>query len=352
LPIQVPTVELIEIGAGGGSIATIDDLGLVRVGPRSAGSQPGPACYGQGGTEPTVTDADLVLGYLDHARFLGGDLTLEPDRALTALSALGLEDGDPRATAVAIRRVVDEQMAAAARMHAVEQGLDPRRFALVATGGAGPVHACSVARILGIDKVLSPARAGVASAHGFLGAPAGFDLARSAPSLLRDLRPDVVAELLAELESEARERIGSAGGHRVVEADLRYRGQGDAVTVRLAPGFEEAPARALEEALSQEYNRRYGRVPDGVVPELLTWRLSYLEEPPVNLPMPAERDTRSGSREVWFAEANGYVTTPVLTRNDAAGPGPRIVEERETTLVVPPDAEVRILEDDVLEVSL
>ena len=353
LPIQVPTVELIEIGAGGGSIAAVDELRLLRVGPRSAGSDPGPACYGRGGDQPTVTDADLVLGHLAADRFLGGELVLDTDRARAALAALPTGDGTPETAAAAVRRVVDEQMAAAARMHAVEQGLDPTRFTLVATGGAGPVHACSIARILGIPRVLSPGRAGVASAHGFLGAPAGFDVARSAPTPLTELTVDAVTALLDELEEEARSRVGaSSGGRRVVEAELRFRGQGGTVTVAVPDEVHHDPASALSEALEAEYRRLYGRVPVGVTPEVLTWRLSYLDTPPPNLPMRGLSGSHRSERPAWFEEADGFVPTPVVPRQDAEGDGPMIIEERETTFVVPPGARVKRHAGEVLEVLL
>lgn len=359
LPIQVPTIELIEIGAGGGSIAVMNDLGLLQVGPRSAGSDPGPACYGLGGTQPTVTDADLVLGHLAADSFLGGDMRLDVEAARTALASLTLDGNDPSdpvAAAVALRRVVDEQMAAAARMHAVEQGLTPATFTLVATGGAGPVHACSVARILGIRRVLSPARAGVASAHGFLGAPAGFDVVRSAPEPLDALTPDTVQMLLAELEAEALSRLPAdprtRTGHRIVEADMRYRGQGAAVTVTLPSGFEDDPVGTLLDALENEYQRRYQRVPTGVTAELLTWRLSYLADEPPNLPLQADRATTSPvTRPAWFDVVGDFVDTPVRDRGTAEGPGPMIIEERESTLVVSPEAHVRRLAHDVLEVT-
>lgn len=359
LPIQVPTIELIEIGAGGGSIAAMSELGLLQVGPRSAGSEPGPACYGLGGTDPTVTDADLVLGHLAPDSFLGGDMPLDMEAARAALSSLALDGtrpSDPVAAAVALRRVVDEQMAAAARMHAVEQGLTPSTFTLVATGGAGPVHACSVAKILGIRRVLSPARAGVASAHGFLGAPAGFDVARSAPEPLDALTADNVQELLSDLEAEAMARLPAEAhtgtGRRIVEADLRYRGQGAAVTVTLPDGFESDPVPTLRTALKDEYQRRYERVPTGVTAELLTWRLSHLADEPPNLPLEADRDhTPPGTRLAWFEAIEDFVETPVRDRTTAEGPGPMIVEERESTLVVPPGAHVRRLAHDVLEVT-
>jgi N-methylhydantoinase A len=355
LPIQVPSIELVEIGAGGGSIAWMDRLGLLRIGPRSSGSVPGPACYGKGGTAPTVTDADLILGYIDAGSFLGGTMSLDVDAAMAALStlAISLDLDDPIAAAQAVRRVVDEQMAAAARMHAIEQGLDPTQYTLVATGGAGPVHAFSVARILRVSRILSPARAGVASAHGFLGAPFGFDVARSAPVMLSNLDWLSVLDVLDELETEARAKVGHIDGSRSIEADLRYTGQGATVTISVPGDLGSASAVVtLKRALEAEYRRRYGRVPEGVEPEILTWRLSYAAPPPQVLPAPSDGTQPKRSRHVWFEELGGYVSTPVVGRPDAGGEGPLIVEERESTLVVPPGARVELLDHSVVAVVL
>jgi N-methylhydantoinase A len=355
LPIQVPSIELVEIGAGGGSVAWVDRLGLLRVGPRSSGSEPGPACYGSGGTEPTVTDADLILGYLDSGSFLGGTMSLDTEAAVEALSALAQVIGlkDPVEAAQAVRRVVDEQMAAAARMHAIEQGLDPTQYTLVATGGAGPLHAFSVARILRSGRMVSPARAGVASAHGFLGAPFGFDVARSAPGMLADMDWHRVLDLLDELENEARQKVGRIDGTRRIEADLRYRGQGATVTISVPADLEPGSAAAgLQHELEAEYRRRYGRVPDGVEPEILTWRLSYSSEPPQVFPAPTDGARQETSRRVWFEEAGEYLPTRVVGRADADGIGPMIIEERESTLVVPPGATVELLAHAVVAVSL
>ncbi|HXF72371.1 MAG TPA: hydantoinase/oxoprolinase family protein, partial [Actinomycetota bacterium] len=203
LPIRVPVVDLIEIGAGGGSIARVGPFGLPKVGPDSTGADPGPACYGRGGTHPTVTDADLVLGYLDPGFFLGGEMRLDVRAARAALGALGRGLGlSVEEAAAAVHRVVNENMASAARMHGVERGRDLRRFALVATGGAGPVHAWGVARNLGIRRLLYPPSAGVASAFGMLTAAPGFEVARSLPAPLPETPWGAVRRALAELIRE------------------------------------------------------------------------------------------------------------------------------------------------------
>src|SRR4029078_8430680 len=180
LPVRVPVIEMIEIGAGGGSIARVDAMGLLKVGPDSAGADPGPVCYGRGGTQPTVTDADLYLGYLNPDYFLGGMMDLDLEAAGLALARLGEQIGkDEYETAWGINAVVNEQMASAARMHAVEQGKDPRSYPMYAFGGAGPVHAYWVAEILGCPEVIIPYGAGVGSTIGFLVAPVAFDFVRS-----------------------------------------------------------------------------------------------------------------------------------------------------------------------------
>src|SRR6202020_2501232 len=182
LPIKARVIDMIEIGAGGGSVAAIDEVGLLRVGPRSAGADPGPACYARGGTEPTVTDANLLLGYYDPGFFLGGRMALDRDAADAALTRVGSKLGlDAIGTAWGIHRLVTENMAAAARIHIVEKGKDPRRYAMVGFGGAGPAHAAEVARILGVREVLIPPASGAASALGFLAAPLSFEQVRSHP---------------------------------------------------------------------------------------------------------------------------------------------------------------------------
>ena len=204
LPILIPSIELIEIGAGGGSIAYRNEFGLLNVGPASAGSVPGPACYGLGGVEPTVTDADLLLGYLDPTNFLGGEMLLRPEQASAAMQRLADELGIKRDGAVCgISDLVNETMAAAARIHIAERGCDPRTLCMIATGGAGPVHAIDVARKLRIGRVLVPLGAGAGSCFGMLSAPARVDRAWSRPQLLDDVDWRQTSERLATLKAEA-----------------------------------------------------------------------------------------------------------------------------------------------------
>ena len=212
LPVHAPVIDMMEIGAGGGSIARVDELGLLKIGPESAGAEPGPACYGQGGDQPTVTDANLLLGYLDPRYFLGGRMALDPAAAESAMARLAAElDLSVPDAAWGIYDLVSENMAGAARVHIVEKGRDPRRYAMVAMGGAGPLHAARVARKLGVREVVVPPASGAASALGFLAAPVAYEAARSWP--MRIAEPDyaTVESILRELEAEGRARLAEAG---------------------------------------------------------------------------------------------------------------------------------------------
>ena len=240
LPVHAPVIDMMEIGAGGGSIARVDELGLLKIGPESAGAEPGPACYGQGGIRPTVTDANLLLGYLDPRYFLGGRMALDRAAAESAMARLASDLGltIPEA-AWGIYDLVSENMAGAARVHIVEKGRDPRRYAMVAMGGAGPLHAARVARKLGVREVVVPPASGAASALGFLVAPVAYEAARSWPMRLADPDFAAVESLLRELEAEGRARLVEAGvadGAAVAvqrQADMRLRGQMHEISVLL-----------------------------------------------------------------------------------------------------------------------
>ena len=354
LPIRVPVVDLIEIGAGGGSIARVGPFGLPKVGPDSTGADPGPACYGRGGTHPTVTDADLLLGYLNPGFFLGGEMRLDVRAAREALGAWGRGLGlSVEEAAAAVHRVVNENMASAARMHAIERGRDLRRYAFVATGGAGPVHAWGVARNLGIRRLLFPPSAGVASAFGMLTAAPGFELARSLPAALSETRWGAVRRALAQLVREGTRQLVATGVSRgevrvELAADVRHRGQGEAITVELGEALGRDPARQVEEAFDAAYVGLYGRRPPGVEPEVMTWRVRLLGPTPrtVVRARAAAGPARKGRRPVWFAEAGRYVETAVYDRY-RLGPGdsfrgPAVVEERESTMVVGPGARATV----------
>ncbi|HLG70452.1 MAG TPA: hydantoinase/oxoprolinase family protein [Chloroflexota bacterium] len=352
LPIRTPVLEMIEIGAGGGSIASLDRLGLIKVGPQSAGSDPGPACYGRGGQEPTVTDADLALGYLDADFFLGGSMRLDCQRALDALSEriaepLGL---DPVQAAAGVHRLVNENMASAVKVHAIERGRDPSRFALFAFGGAGPVHAAFVAELVGSRQVICPPGAGVASAFGFLAAPFAFDFVRSYSSGLADADWPAVNALLDEMAADGLALLEAGGlarsDARVVRScEMRYKGQMHEILVELPSGtLGPAAVPAIEERFAAAYETLFKRSLPGRPLEALTWHVNVAgPDPEVSFdfarPEGTGSNARKGSRSVHFPVC-GFADTPVYDRYQlapgAAFEGPAIVEERESTVVVPP----------------
>ncbi|MGE4219920.1 MAG: hydantoinase/oxoprolinase family protein [Alphaproteobacteria bacterium] len=353
LTLRVPVVDLIEIGAGGGSIVRVDALGLLKVGPDSVGADPGPACYGRGGTLPTVTDADLVLGYLDPGSFLGGRMRLDPEAARRAIATqvagpLGLS---LEAAALGIHAVVNENMANASRLQAVERGHDPAAHAMVAFGGAGPVHAWGVAQRLRIGTVIVPPSAGLGSALGLLLAPRSYRLARTFIATLDRLDTDTVAELFAAMEAEAAAALADAGvGPSAIRlrrrADMRYRGQRKELTVDLPAGPPGADGAAmLRRAFEAQYRRIYGRIHEGHPVEALCWRLEAAGPPIRRLgrmrgAIQAGVPAPIGHRPALFA--GWEAPRPVAVyRRDALTPGSRIagpalVEEAESTAVLGP----------------
>jgi len=359
LPIRVPVIELIEIGAGGGSIARIDSLGLLKVGPESAGADPGPACYALGGREPTVTDADLVLGYLDPDFFLGGRMRLDVEAARRAIEErvarpLGLSVTDG---AWGIHRVVNENMAAAARIHGIERGKDLRAYPLFAFGGAGPVHAWQVGRILKVPRVLVPFGAGAVSAWGLLVAPLAFDFVRTAPQRLDGADWEQINGLFAEMEAEGRDILGAAGVARAEitvrrSAEMRYVGQGHEVEVEIPPGALAAASLApITASFESAYRTLYSRTPMGVPIEALNWRV-VVSGPAPDIVMSASAAGAAGAapikntRAAYFPEAGDYVETPVYDRYalraGASFDGPAIIEERESTTIVGPRARIAV----------
>ncbi|MGE5617518.1 MAG: hydantoinase/oxoprolinase family protein, partial [Candidatus Woesearchaeota archaeon] len=352
IPLLVPTVHLIEIGAGGGSIARADRLGLLKVGPESAGADPGPACYGLGGDQATVTDANLMLGYLDENAFLGGRMQLDRERAGHALELLGRRLGISGLEAArGVHDLVNENMAIATRRHVTEQARDPAQHVLVALGGGGPLHATGLARRLGIRTVICPPAAGAASALGCLVAPATIELARS--HLARIDTPDWerLTSLYAELEEEARAALASAGVEpsqvRIRRwADARYVGQGFEVPVEIPDAFfEKHDSRALHRSFSDVYRARFSRALEEVPVECTTWRLTaHGPEGRVDLAVLASRREGGrgtpGRRSVHFAEAGGFVDCLTVDRYSLAPgdrlEGPAIVQEHESAAVVDP----------------
>ena len=360
LILKVPAIDMIEIGAGGGSIAYVDPMGLMKVGPQSAGADPGPACYGLGGTEPTVSDADLVLGLLNPDYFLGGEMALDPDSAQKAIEdrLAGPMGMSVTRAAHGIHEVVNENMATAARMHASEQGLDVRGSALVAFGGAGPVHAYRVAKLLGISRVVCPLGAGVMSSIGMLVAPKSFDSVQSYISRLDSVDWDHVSYIYETMESSAVELLPLAGVEaediRIERsADMRYVGQGFEIVVpvpggKLGPGLQET----LAATFSETYESLFGRILTDVPVETITWRLSASEPPPRpdirfrTAESSAHAGGLKGERPVFLTEEGRFVDCPVFDRYGlepgATVNGPAIVEERESTVFVGSDARCAI----------
>jgi len=350
LPIRSPVVDMIEIGGGGGSIAAIDAVGLLRVGPDSAGSAPGPACYGMGGTEPTVTDANLTLGYYDPGYFLGGKMALQPDLARQSLEKLGatlklsIEE-----VAAGIHKLVSENMAAAVREHAIEKGVDPRGFSMVAFGGAGPAHAASVARILNAREVIIPPASGAASALGFLAAPLSFEVARSLPMVL-DAGWDALAmeAALGELQAEASSHLIAAGiapNDIVVErrADMRLVGQMHELDVALPLQVAAGMMAELTDGFATRYRAQYAAIPDGARVEILSLRVSC-RGPVPELTLAGTTGATAtgghkGTRRIWAEGA--WVEAAVYDRYSLAVgqqiDGPAIIEERESTTVIHAD---------------
>jgi N-methylhydantoinase A len=355
LPIRVPVIEMIEIGAGGGSIARVDRLGLLKVGPDSAGADPGPACYTLGGRLPTVTDADLLLGYLDAEFFLGGRMRLDPAAARAAIEEhvarpLGL---DVVEAAWGIHRVVNENMAAAARIHGIERGRDLRSYPLFAFGGAGPVHCWQVARVLRVPRILVPFGAGAISAYGLLAAPLAFDFVRTGRQRLDAADWDAINARYDEMEAEGRALLARAGvpaaDVRVRRiAEMRYVGQGHELEAAIPAGrLDAASLGAITERFEATYRALYHRLPQGVAIEALNWRVTVSGPVPELRLVPDAVDGGGGAetavkarRRAYFAETGGFVDTPVYDRYRLARgtefTGPAVVEEREATTVIGP----------------
>lgn len=362
-PVSVPSVDLVEIGAGGGSIARVDSLGLLKVGPDSTGADPGPACYGRGGTDAAVTDADLLLGYLDGDWFLGGDMRLDVDAARSAIGklavALELSDLD---TAAGIHELVNQNMAASARMHGIEHGVDLRGVPLIAFGGAGPVHACGVAELLEATRVVFPVNASVLSAFGTLVSPVRIDLARSKVMPVDGILESARDEILHELRAEGRRVLEGAGISPDdvtfrYGVDARYVGQGNEITIWLpaAASAVEWPVDDVDlvARFESEYTRIFGMAIPDVGVEVVTWRLAASAASPEidsrEIVASPESPAPDRHRPAQFARGVAPVSTPVYRRNDlAAGgriAGPALIEERETTAVLRPGWDATVLPD-------
>ncbi|PPR12191.1 MAG: Acetophenone carboxylase gamma subunit [Alphaproteobacteria bacterium MarineAlpha11_Bin1] len=354
MPVIIPAIDMIEVGAGGGSIASIDSLGLLKVGPRSAGSEPGPACYGLGGKSPAVTDADVLIGILDPDNFLGGEMQLDKNAAETAIQPLADQlNTSVQKAARGIFQVVNESMAAAARAHATDRGIDYRGIPVLAFGGAGPVHACHVAELLESTRVIYPPLASVLSAFGTLVTPLRFDLARGTRGGI-DLAS--AARIYSDMVTEAGAALESAGApagviRYVYGADMRYVGQQNEVTVSFAADpSADYEIDDMREAFETAYEVQYGlRLPDIPI-EVVAWRISAHGPPVERHGAPELTDVvgvPKGHREVLIGDKPELVA--VYDRFSIAArqqiQGPVIIEERETTIFVLPKWHVSVAED-------
>jgi N-methylhydantoinase A len=357
LPIQIATVELIEIGAGGGSIAHKSELGTLNVGPESSGAQPGPACYGRGGKDATVTDADLSLGYLNADFFLGGAMKIDGAATKAAFGKLATSLGvEEDRAAFGVHDVVNENMAGAARVAIAERGRIPAEYALLATGGAGPVHAWHVARKLGVTRVVCPPGAGAGSTIGMLMAPARVDRVASFTTALAGADLSAADSIFANLEREALEVLRLTGAtvdgrtsRRL--ADMRYIGQGSEITVALPDSLS---AELVKEAFEAAYKVLFARVPPGAAIQFVALRLSVSAPMPgsggsLELPRHPSASARKGMRPVFFPDAGKTLSTQVWDRYalepGVAIEGPAVFEENESTFIVGPNATARLLPD-------
>lgn len=348
IPVTVPCIDLIEIGAGGGSIAHVDQFGLLKVGPESAGSAPGPVCYGRGGTRPTVTDAAVVLGLLDPGHFLGGDMQLDGDAARAALGNLGSGLGlDAETAARGVFEIVCETMAGAVRAHAAERGVDVRGVPLLAFGGSGPVHACGVADVLRAKRIIFPPLASVLSAFGSIITPARFDLVRSGLVGLDAVDWDAIEILLSDMEAEGRialreAQVPETDMRFLYAADVRYVGQHHELKVDLPdrPGSTAGTA-AIRAAFEAEYEKRHALTQGDVPVEVVSWRIAATGPAGsgadfAHAPKSGLAEQRQRSVHAWGAGRS----VPVVDRSVFAEgdrlTGPAIIEERETTIVIAP----------------
>ncbi|MBC7781673.1 MAG: hydantoinase/oxoprolinase family protein [Proteobacteria bacterium] len=372
LPIRISTIELIEIGAGGGSIAHTDEIGLLKVGPESAGSQPGPACYGLGGLRPTVTDANLLLGILNPDFFAGGTLQIDAALARQAVGALAHQLGlSIDKTAWGIHDVVSENMASAARVHIAERGRDPRRYSLLTTGGGGPVHGFYVARKLGLKQLICPPSAGVASALGLLAAPARIDRVATVSMTLEGGDFVALERAFIRLEDEARSVIGATGVDltdlRVARAgDGRFIGQGFNLVFDLPDGPYDRDSKAtmvqlLGTAFDRAYRKKFARTPPQVAMELVNIRVTVTASVPGSSLAPravqaAEVAAGPRIRPVYFPEIGTFIDTAVHQRAALevgfSFDGPALIEEPGTTLVVGPQGRGRVAPSGNIVVTL
>lgn len=350
MPISIPVIDMVEIGAGGGSLAHVDSMRQIRVGPESAGSEPGPACYGRGGEKPAVTDADLVLGKLDPDNFAGGSMTLDAASSAKVLkNVLGdVLDMDAATAAFGLAEVVDENMANAARVHAVENGEDLSEYTMIAFGGAAPLHAGRLCEKLGVERLLVPQGAGVGSAIGFLRAPFSFEANRSVYMTLADFQPAKIKTLLTELQSEATGFVRNCDALSPILSEfkvyMRYSGQGWEIPITLTQEQAMNPnVTTFEARFIEDYVKLFGRAVEGMDIEITVWSVNATTPPQsvarVSEDVGSSDASVSGIRKLFEPALAGFVNASVVLRDDmlvgATVQGPSVITEDETTIIVP-----------------
>jgi N-methylhydantoinase A len=357
LPLRIPVIEMVEIGAGGGSIASVDALGRIAVGPHSAGSEPGPICYRRGGTEPTVTDADVALGRIDPVTFSGGKITLDKAGAESAIKSRVGESLNLSGehAALGISEVVDENMASAARVHGIESGKDLRPRTLIAFGGAAPLHAARVAEKIGVSRVLIPANASVGSAVGLLRAPVAYEIVRGRLMRLSTFDPAAANCLVTEMRAEAEAIVRQGAPHAALSeqrsAFMRYRGQGHEIAVELpVRNFVTADKDAIKDLFEAAYRRLYSRPIPGVEIEILSWVISVGApaegELAVSVETKASAPNPKSRRPVFDPASGEFLDVPIYWRPDLAPgariSGPAVIAENDTSTVVSPVFDAQI----------
>ena len=365
MPISIPVIDMVEIGAGGGSLAHVDNLRQIRVGPESAGSEPGPACYGRGGLRPAVTDADLIMGKLDADNFAGGTIQLEPQKSADALKGhIGdVLDMDAAEAAWGLAEVVDENMANAARVHAIENGEDLSDYVMIAFGGAAPLHAARLCEKLGISRCLVPKGAGVGSAIGFLCAPFSFEANRSVFMPMHSFEPEAIKQLFADMQDEATKFVRSCDNTAQIDLEykiyMRYAGQGWEIPIPLEASDAANPdAKRFLARFEEDYKRLFGRIVQGMEAEITVWSVNaFTPTTPPNrskAPKTVKRIETSQTR-ACFDPALGQAVEAQIIERDALEmgmgvEGPALIIEDETTIVLPASRSASVASDGTIEI--
>jgi len=367
MPISIPVIDMVEIGAGGGSLAHVDQLRQIRVGPESAGSEPGPACYGRGGERPAVTDADLIMGKLDPDNFAGGSIQLETGKSAAALNAhIGqILDMDATEAAWGLAEVVDENMANAARVHAIENGEDLSEYTMIAFGGAAPLHAARLCEKLGIARCLVPTGAGVGSAIGFLCAPFSFEANRSVFMPMRAFDAEQIKALFAEMEAEAAGFVRSCDGQADIALEykiyMRYAGQGWEIAVPISAADASQPeASRFLARFEEDYKRLFGRTVQGMEAEITVWSVNAFTptaKPEIVQDVAAKTPVESRQSRPCFDPALGQAVPAQIIARDmlATGSlvdGPALIVEDETTIVLPASRQATAASDGTIDIRV